>query len=85
MRKEFTLSKREISHLIFLSGQRPTGYRIHCARLDGLDDIDTATAVVGFAIVKALREVAQRRPDLLPGSHRPATKPRRSAEKRHAR
>lgn len=85
MRKEFSLSKREISHLIFLSGQRPTGYRIHTARLDGLDDIDTATAIVGFAIVKALREVAIRRPDLLPGSHRPVAKPRRRLKKRHDR
>jgi hypothetical protein len=73
----FSLSIREIARRIYLSGQRPTGYKTHTGRLDGLDDIDTATAIVGFAIVKALRDVATRRPDLLPGS-RPAAKPRRS-------
>lgn len=70
MRKDFSLTKHQITQLIFLSGQKPTGYRVHTARLDGLDDFDVPTAITGFAIVRALREVAACRPDLLPGHHR---------------
>jgi hypothetical protein len=83
-RPNFTLSKREITHLIFLSGQKPTGYRVHTARLDGLDDIDVPRAVTGHALVHALREIAYLHPELLPAS-RPIPVPRKKAEKRHDR
>jgi hypothetical protein len=73
---DFDLTKSEITKLIFLSGLKSTGFRVHAARLDGLDDIDVPSLITGHAIVRALREVAAERPDLLPASSRPATKPR---------
>jgi hypothetical protein len=75
---DFNLTKSEITKLIFLSGLKATGFRVHTGRLDGLDDIDVPSLITGHLIVRALREVALRRPDLLPASIRPADKPRRS-------
>lgn len=74
----FHISKREITHLIFLSGQKSVGYRVHTGRLDGLDDIEVPTAATGNAIVRALRETALRHPELLPASVRPARHLRRN-------
>jgi hypothetical protein len=75
---DFNLIKSEITRLIFLSGLKATGFRVHTARLDGLDDIDVPSLITGHALVRALREVAAERPDLLPTLCRPTRQPRRS-------
>jgi hypothetical protein len=72
-RLAFTLSKREIARRIYLSGiGGQGGYTVRVSRLDGLQDIDCLSVVVGNAIVRALREVASKRPELFPSYVRAA-------------
>ncbi len=58
------MSKAQIKKLIYLSGIRPD-YVVRTGFFDGQMAFPVATARVGHAIVRALRQEAEKRPDLL--------------------
>jgi hypothetical protein len=78
MRKNFSLSKREITHLIFLTGIKPTGYTVIVSGYAGCENFSVRDARLGHAMVAAFRQVAIRQPELFPHSVRPVKTPRRS-------
>jgi hypothetical protein len=78
MRKDFSLSKREITHLIFLTGIKPTGYTVIVSGYAGCDNFNVGDARLGHAMVAAFRQVAIRQPALFPLSARPIKTPSRS-------
>jgi hypothetical protein len=78
MRIDFTLSKRQITRLIFVTGQKPFGYTVRLNGYNGCQDFNVSRIELGNAIVRTLREIALRKPDLFPLSVRPIKAQRRS-------
>jgi hypothetical protein len=69
-RKQRPIGARRLAKLIYLRFH-PTpgcGYIVETSGYDGNLPIEVATAAVGHAIVRALREVAAPRPDAFPPS-----------------
>jgi hypothetical protein len=62
------MTRQRIRKLIYLTGQRGTGYTVRVNAFDGCLDLDVPSTRVGNAIVRALRGVALARPDLFPPS-----------------
>jgi len=68
------MNKRQIAERIALTGSRYGsnsfgGYTVKTSYYDGLLPFDVPSVRVGNAIVRALREVATKRPDLFPPSY----------------
>jgi hypothetical protein len=64
------MNKRQISERIALTGCRiDGGYTVKTSYYDGLLPFLVPSVRVGNAIVRALREVATKRPDLFPPSY----------------
>lgn len=57
------MTKRQIAQKIYLSGMKPQ-YTVVTSYFDGCLSIPVPTTRVGNAIVRALREEAELRPDL---------------------
>lgn len=62
------VTDRAITSMITLTGVRATGYTVRVSGFDGMQDIPVNTAAVGFALVRALRDVARQHPDWFPQS-----------------
>jgi len=60
--------KRKLAKLIYLSGSQFHGYTVRVSAFYGMQDIEVTSALVGHAIVRALREVAAKRLDWFPPS-----------------
>lgn len=58
-------SKRAIAERIALCGAY-SDYYLQCSGFAGIDRINVNNASVGFALQRALRAEAERRPDLFP-------------------
>ena len=63
------MTRQRIARLICLTGQRPFGYTVMVNGYDGCRDLTVPSVRVGNAIVRALREAAQARPDRFPPTH----------------
>lgn len=62
-----SLTDRHIKRLIYLNGTLATGgYTVVCSAFGGMQDIHVNSILVGHALVQALRDVAQSRPDGFP-------------------
>lgn len=62
------MTRQRIAKLIWLTSPGMRSYLVKVSGFDGCLDIDVPTTRVGNAIVRALRELAQTRPDLFPPS-----------------
>ena len=64
-----SIPKRRLARLIYLTGARGVpGYTVETSCFDGLHPFGVTSALVGNAIVRALREIAATRPDYFPPS-----------------
>jgi len=71
------MTKRQLNSLIYLTGSRLTGYTVITHGFDGCLDLSVPSVMIGNTIVKALRTLAESKPDrLFPPRHRQVKAPR---------
>ena len=67
------MTKRKLASIVYLSpsltnGRHLGGYTVRTGHFDGMCPFEVPSVLVGNAFVRALRDIAAKRPDLFPPS-----------------